>query len=136
VTIQITILMNTLTLSAPALKHDALQQKCFMWAWNSYPHLRKLLWHTPNELPRRKGESDLSYLQRLNTRRAIGVVSGVLDLTFYYKGALHVFDIKVGNDRLSEDQELFIERVEAQGGKSYEVRTLEQFQGLFKSIIS
>jgi hypothetical protein len=119
----------------PFISHDQLQQKCFLWAYGTYPHLRKLFWHTPNELPKRTGESQKAYVIRLNQRKAIGVVSGVLDLVFYYRGRLYAFDFKVGQDKISPDQAEFIRQVVGQGGEAYEIRTFEQFKSIFLSII-
>jgi hypothetical protein len=127
--------ITTMSQTATTLKHDQLQSKCYLWAHNTYPPLRKKFWHTPNELPRIKGETQQQYLHRLNQRKAIGVVPGVLDLVFYYKTVLHVFDFKVGNDKLSDDQLEFIDQIKAEGGKEYEIRTVEQFQEIFKSIV-
>jgi ATP-dependent exoDNAse (exonuclease V) beta subunit len=127
--------VTTLTTNTPNLSHDQLQQKCFLWAYGTYPHLRKLFWHTPNELPKRPGESQKAYVIRLNQRKAIGVVAGVLDLVFYHKGKLYAFDFKVGQDRISEDQQEFISRIVEQGGEAYEIRTFDQFKSIFLSII-
>lgn len=117
------------------LSHNQLQQKCFLWAYGTYPQLRKLFWHTPNELPRRPKESDRAYVIRLNQRKAIGVVPGVLDLVFYFRCRLYVFDFKVGKDTLSSDQKEFIERVVEQGGEAYEIKSFEQFQEVWRVIL-
>ncbi len=109
------------------ISHDRLQSECWQYLWNMYPQTRKLCWHTPNEQRPYPGETKKEYIIRLSQAKAIGVVKGVVDLVFYWKGVLHIFDIKIGNDSLSEDQKLFIKAVVAQGGVFYEIRTLEQF---------
>lgn len=127
--------------------HDQLQSKCFQWFWNYYPSLRQLLWHTPNEVPQdsylldeiKKHAPHLLTKKFLKTiadrlqmflsrRKAIGVVKGVPDLTLYHNGKLHGFDIKVGNDKLSQEQITFGEQVIKQGGTFTEIRTFEEFQ--------
>lgn len=126
--------------------HDQLQSKCFQWFWNYYPSLRQLLWHTPNEVPQDRFlldtvskydeglASKLAVITKkrltafLSRRKAIGVVKGVPDLTLYYNGMLHGFDIKVGNDRLSKEQISFGEQIKKQGGTFTEIRTFEEFQ--------
>jgi ATP-dependent exoDNAse (exonuclease V) beta subunit len=125
-----------LATSDPTLSHDQLQQKCFLWSFGTYPHLRKLFWHTPNELPKRPGESQKAYVIRLNQRKAIGVVAGVLDMVFYYRGRLYVFDFKVGADRISEDQAEFIRQVVEHGGEAHEIRAFEEYQEIFRRIVS
>jgi hypothetical protein len=119
--------MNTLTLSAP-ISEIQLQAKCFQWAWNTYPKTRKLLAHVPNGGSRNKIEA--------TQLKASGVVEGVHDLFFYWKGQLYWFELKVGKNKQSPAQIEFGQAMQAQGAICHEVRTLEQFQDLFKSIIS
>jgi formylmethanofuran dehydrogenase subunit B len=71
----------------------------------------------------------------LSNMKSLGMVKGVLDFMFYYKGVLHVIDFKVGNDRLSPKQKTFIAQIESQGGKGYEVRTIEEFKSIIEKII-
>lgn len=130
--------------------HDRLQSQCFLHLWNFYPESRHLCWHTPNELiptptlcvDPLKGETALSYIKRckdeymstyvrkLSVMKAIGVLKGVVDLVFYWGGVLYLFDIKLENDRLSNDQKLFIQSVIAQGGRFDEINDLEQFKAI------
>jgi len=69
-------------------------------------------------------------------RKATGMIKGVLDLLFYYHGTLYAFDVKVGKDKLSNAQLAWIAKIEVQGGKCYEIRSLEQFQEIIIEIIS
>lgn len=126
--------------------HDQLQAKCFQWFWNYYPSLRQLMWHTPNEVPqddyliKEVAKQDKSLASKLalaakkrlgmflSRRKAIGVVKGVLDLTLYYNGKLHTFDVKLGKDVLSKEQISFIEQVKKQGGTFDVITTFEGFQ--------
>lgn len=127
--------MTTKTIDK-TLTHNKLQQECFLWAWGTYPKLRKLFWHTPNDLPKRPGESQRAFLIRLNQRKAIGVVPGILDIVFYFRCRLYVFDFKVGNDSLSTDQQMFISQVIEHGGEAYEIRDAETFKHVFRKIVS
>ena len=111
-----------------ANKHEKLQSECFLWMWNTFPKLRRLCWTTVNSHPA-WGSRELSIL------KAVGLVKGVTDLVFYYKGVLHVFDVKIGSDRLKPEQKEFIANVEANGGKGYEIRSLEQFQNIIEEIL-
>jgi hypothetical protein len=118
--------------------HDRLQYDSFTWLWNNYPHLRQLFWGTFNDLKQvEKIIGNIKDKRRiiLSNMKSLGMVKGVLDFMFYYKGVLHVIDFKVGNDRLSPEQKTFIAQIESQGGKGYEVRTLEEFKSIIEKII-
>ena len=116
------------------ITHDRLMQNCYTWLHNSYPHLRKTSWAVINELKPYPGESIKSFKIRLGYLKAIGLVTGVYDYHFYYKGVLHCFDFKIDYDKLSADQLKFKEAIEANGGHCYEIRSLKQFQNIIKSI--
>lgn len=102
--------------------HDKLQAACWQESWNKYPVTRRLIWHTPNELTRLPGETSHQHMVRITQARAKGVVPGVWDLLFYWRGCLHLIEIKVaGKDQVREDQEKFAAQVEAQGGWRHEL---------------
>lgn len=113
--------------------HNKLQQDCHVWLWNTYPELRHLSHGNINNLTSYTGtKQDRVTMSKL---KAIGLVKGVLDYQFYFKGVLHVFDFKIGNDRLSSEQKAYICQIEKQGGKGYEIRSLEKFQEIINAII-
>lgn len=109
----------------PQLSHDQLQAQCFQWHWNEYPAQRGLI-HANNNNSRNAVQG--------NQRKAVGVVKGVLDLEYFRKGQLYFFDIKVGKDTLSKAQKAVIATLEAEGAICYEIRSLEQFQIIIKTI--
>ena len=109
-------------------KHDKLQSDCFLWLHNTFPKLRYLCHSNINSHPAWKG-------REITILKGSGLVKGVLDLEFYYDQVLYVFDIKIGADRLKKEQKEFIAAIEAQGGKGYEIRSLEQFQKIILKII-
>lgn len=104
-----------------------LQAKCFQWAWNNYPDTRRLMAHVPNG----GGRDEREGMQL----KASGVVAGVHDLFFYWKAQLYWFELKHGCNAQSDDQIAFGKAMMAQGAKCYEIRSLEQFQTIFKSIV-
>lgn len=108
------------------LSHDRIQQEIFQYAWNQYPQSRRCMWHTPNEFHRPRGMSKQEHMIILSQRKAIGVLSGVTDLVFYFQGVLYMFDIKIGNDTLSSEQREFINANIEQGGQFFEINTLEE----------
>jgi hypothetical protein len=104
-----------------------LQSQCFQWAWNNYPDTRRCLFHVPNGSSRNKIEA--------TQLKASGVVAGVHDLLFQWDGQLFCFELKVGANKQSAEQIAFGKAMEAQGAICYEIRSLEQFQEIFKAII-
>lgn len=113
------------TAPIPQLSHDQLQAECYQWFHNTYPEQRGLLHaNANNSVNKIKG----------NQQKALGVVKGVLDMEYFRAKNLHFFDIKVGNDSLSKAQKNFIAKVESEGAKCYEIRSLEQFQTIIQEI--
>lgn len=111
-----------------AKEHEKLQRECFLWFWNKYPEHRYLM-HGNINSHHKWNKIDVSVL------KGIGLVKGVLDLEFYYKGVLYVMDIKVGSDKLKWEQLEYIKQIEAHGGKGFEIRSVEQFKKIIKKII-
>lgn len=110
------------------MSEDQLQSKCYMWFHNSYPELRKTLFAVPNGGHRSKREA--------NKFKATGVVRGVHDLLFLHKGKLYTLELKVDSNKLSPDQIEFWDAIEKQGGKCYEIRTLEYFKEIINDIVN
>ena len=110
------------------MTHDRLQYECFFWMWNEYPDLRYLCHANINSHPKWK-------VQDMSKLKSLGLVKGVLDLEFYYKGCLHVFDIKIGADKLSKQQKEYIKAIEGEGGQGYEIRSLEGFQNIINGLL-
>lgn len=118
------------------ITHDRLQQECYMYFHNTYPELRYTLWHTPNEFKRPKSMTVKEHVMELARRKAIGVVAGVTDLCWYHNGTLFIFDIKIGYDKLSEEQIKFIKAIESHGGKFFEINSLDQFKYIIQNELS
>jgi Holliday junction resolvase len=53
---------------------------------------------------------------------------GVADILACFKGRLIVIEVKIGKDRLSPEQDGFLQNVEHAGGSSYVARTFEEFR--------
>lgn len=116
------------------LSHDRIQQEIYQYCWNTYPQSRRTMWHTPNEFHRPKGMTHKEHMIILAQRNAIGVLPGVTDLVLYHQGTIYMFDIKIGSDSLSQNQQDFIKAMEAQGGQFYEINSLEQGKSIIDSI--
>lgn len=109
------------------MTEDQLQSKIFQYVWNEYPNLRRKLWAVPNGGDRNKREAAKF--------KATGVISGVHDLHFIYKQKFYTFELKVANNKFSENQLLFQKAIEQEGAICFEIRSFEQFINVFKSII-
>ena len=108
------------------LTHNQLQSKCFLWFWNGYPEYRGLLFSVTNNLTSSlKGRAGAA---RMSQMKALGVVKGITDFIFYFKGRMYAWDIKVGYDKLRPEQLDFISKVRSQGGDGGEIRSFEEFQ--------
>lgn len=139
--------------------HDRIQQEIYLHLWNNYPQSRRCFWHTANEfvpdtyiqdrirqvlaskqtkMPKWLWEiiSDWHrrFIIKLSMRKAVGVLPGVTDLVFYWKGTLYMFDIKIGSDKLSDAQQKFITANEAQGGKFFEINSVEKGKEIIDNI--
>lgn len=138
------------------LSHDKIQQEVYNYLWNYYPATRRCFWHTPNELTPDtfitdrikwskqvipKWLSDIisqwhkNFVVKLSKRKAIGVLAGVTDLVLFWSGTLYMFDIKIGKDRLSEAQIAFIAANEAQGGKFFQIGSIEEGKSIIDQIM-
>lgn len=83
---------------------DRLQAQIWKRLWNTYPQLRRLIWHVPNQ-----GASLRDGVQL----QAMGVLAGVWDLHMLWNGVFHIFELKVGNNQLTRD------RVDKKGRKHF-----------------
>ena len=113
------------------MTHNKLQADCHLWMWNEFPDLRYLFHANINNLTTQVQDARI-LMAKL---KHMGLVTGILDYEFYYRGVLHIFDFKVGADSLSDQQKLHIRQVTKHGGKGYEVRSLEEFQKIIKFIV-
>lgn len=109
------------------MSEDKLQSQCFQWFWNSFPDLRRTLWHVPNGGNRNAREGAKF--------KAMGVLSGVHDLHLIHNSKLYTFELKVGTNKLSDDQNKYWECVEKQGAKCYLITTFEDFKETIFHII-
>jgi hypothetical protein len=108
------------------ISEGKLQQICFMWAWNAYPHLRGLLCYNLNNS---KNKIDG------NLNKGKGLIAGRSDMVFYYKGVATMIELKTENGKQSDAQIDWEAKIKAQGFDYYIIRSLEEFQRLFNSLV-
>lgn len=111
------------------MTEDQLQSACFIWAWNTHPQTRRCMWAIPNGGSRNKAEAAKF--------KATGVLAGVLDMHFFWKGKLFLFEFKVGRNQLSQPQKDFYSAVGAQGAIYWVVRdSPDSFKKYFENILN
>lgn len=86
---------------------DRFSAEFSQWAWNYHPETRYTLFHVENEKEKLNGESAASFVRRLSKAKAKGVVPGVWDYFWFWKGKVYVIELKVGRGVLSDDQKKF-----------------------------
>ena len=106
---------------------DGLQQKCFVWFWNTYPHLRGLLFHVPNG-----GKRDKREAWKFNQ---IGLTKGVADLILIYNTKVFCIELKNATGSQRKEQKAWQKQVEGQGVNYFIIRCLVDFKTLINTII-
>lgn len=109
-------------------EEDRLQAKCFQWSWNDCPETRYCIWHVPNGMKRTIVEAVML--------KAMGVLRGVHDLHFYWKGQYYIFELKVGDNVLSASQIRYRDKMISHGAKFFEIRTFERFKAILLNILA
>ena len=104
------------------MTEDQLQAQCFQWHWNTFPHLRRTLFHI-NQKARNKIEG--------NKMKAMGVVPGVSDFCNLQPAGVRWIEMKTETGTQSKDQQAFQEMVEILGMSYHLVRSFNQFKSLF-----
>ena len=103
-----------------------IQASCVMWLWNMHPQTRGLFFSVTN---------NSEHIARAMQRKAIGLIPGVSDCLFIWRGQLYCFEFKTEIGRQSPPQKEWEAKAVNQGAKYYLVRSLEQFQTLIKEIL-
>lgn len=108
---------------------DKLQADCFQWFHNTLPHLRGLLYHVPNGEKRDPITANLL--------KAKGVVAGVPDLVFHYRGRTYFFELKRpdGSGVLSEAQKKIHKQLDSQRFIVHVLNDFETFKYLIYTIV-
>lgn len=99
----------------------------FTWMWNEHKETRGTIFHVPNELERLKGESHSSHMRRISTLKSQGVLPGVWDYHWYWRGKVWWIELKVGKGTLSDEQKKVRDRVGAHLGG---VVSFQEFRSL------
>jgi len=107
---------------------NALQQQCYRYFHNNYPHLRGLLFAVPNGGSRTVIEAKIF--------KATGVVAGVSDMLLIFNGSVYCFELKTIIGKQSEKQLEWQERVEQQGINYFIIREFLEFKSIIDTILN
>lgn len=108
-----------------------IQQDIFRWFWNTYclhtawrnyGH-REIMFHVPNE-----GKNNGRLV-------SVGLVKGVSDLIFTWKGNHHYCEIKTPTGLLSSAQETFATHIIEIGFEYHIIRSLDEFKILINKFV-
>jgi hypothetical protein len=106
---------------------DAIQSECYVWFNNTHIELRGLLFAVPNGGARTALQGKIF--------KMTGVVPGVSDMLFIYKGKVYCFELKNKFGEQSEKQIAWQKKVEKQNVPYYLIRDLNTFKDIINSII-
>ena len=103
-----------------------IQAACVTWLWNTYPQTRGLFFAINN---------NSEHVARAMNRKAVGLVAGVSDTIFLWRGKALLIEFKTPTGRQSAKQKEWQEKVETQGFSYHIVRSVEDFKQLIEGII-
>lgn len=104
-----------------------LQETCYIWFHNNYPHFRGLLFRIKNE-----GTNKISGARD----KALGVVPGVADMCLLVPGKSAVFiELKTAEGRQSYQQKTWQNTIELAGFKYFIIRDLQTFKDLCRELL-
>jgi hypothetical protein len=99
-----------------------LQQNCFMWLHNTYPHLRGLFFRIKNE-----GHNRIT--GALN--KATGIIPGVSDSVFLVPNSKPIFiEFKIDTGEQSQSQKYWQQLIEQFGYDYFIIKTENEFKEL------
>lgn len=108
------------------MTESQIQASCVLWLWNTHPKTRGMFFSVTN---------NSEHVGRAMQRKAVGLVSGVSDCLFIWRGTIYCFEFKTAIGRQSPAQIEWQGKVNSQGINYYLVRSLEQFQKVMEGII-
>jgi len=105
---------------------ERIQSQAFQWAWNAYPSTRGLLCYNLNNSRNRIDGA---------RNRALGLQPGRADMVLYWRATATFFEFKTPTGTQQPVQLDWQGKVQAQGFRYHIVRSVQDFQTLFNSIM-
>ena len=113
--------------SFPMLSESQIQASSVMWLWNTHPQTRGLFFSVTN---------NSEHIARAMQRKAVGLISGVSDCLFIWRGSLYCFEFKTEIGRQSPAQIEWEKKAVNQGAKYYIIRSLPVFIDRIETILN
>lgn len=105
-----------------------IQAASYQWLWNTHSATRRCFFAVPNG-----GTRNIREAQSL---KASGVVAGIPDCVFIWKGRVYGFEFKTDTGTVSPAQVAVHQAWAAQGVQVWVVRSFEQFKQIIEKIIT
>lgn len=104
------------------MTEERLQQECYVWFHNQFPHLRGLLCYNLNNS---RNEIDGA------KNKSLGLQAGRSDLTLYFRGRAYMIELKTDAGRQSKQQKEWQRVIESHGFDYVIIRSLDEFKQFF-----
>jgi len=118
---------NNPTTTNPLASESKIQQVAIMEIWNKLPQTRLCLFHVPNGM--------FSNAREGAKFKAQGVISGVPDLVFIWKGKTHYIEVKCEKGKLSENQKALHQKWMEQGVEVKVMRSSEEIIQFVRKLV-
>lgn len=108
------------------MTEQQLQAACVKWLWNEHPETRGLFFAVNN---------NSEHVARAMNRKAVGMVAGVSDTIFLWRGVAYLIEFKTETGKQSLKQKQWQETVETHDFLYLVVRSEGEFRELVREII-
>lgn len=105
---------------------DRIQQECYLWFHNTFPHFRGLLCYNLN--------NSANKIQATKNK-GMGLQKGRSDMVFYYNGKAYMIEMKTEKGTQKIDQIKWQSVVESQGFTYRIARSKDDFQKIIFHIL-
>ena len=103
-----------------------IQSECVRWLWNAHTETRGLFFSVTN---------NSENIGRAMVRKSMGLVAGVSDMLFLWKGKTYCIEFKTMTGEQSDAQIIWQDKVTRQGFEYYVIRSLDEFKNLITKIL-
>lgn len=104
-----------------------LQQDCFVWFHNTYPNLRGTMWLVHNNPKNARHGTVL---------KGLGLVAGVSDMSFLYKGKFYAIEFKTDKGKQSKEQIDWEWTIFLQDGEYVIIRSFDEFRTFVETTLA
>ena len=109
------------------LSEAKIQSACVTWLWNERSETRGLFFSITN---------NSEHIARAMQRKALGLVAGVSDTIFFWRGKMFCIEFKTPTGKQSARQIWWQNQIVKQGGVYIIVRSLDEFKAVINDILT